>query len=192
MTNSSANLALAGTMTTTNTRINTDFTLEQDLSFITKGLSARAMISWDNVFKENNRGVNDLYHDPQFKWVDPATGAESYKTDFDANNKFDYQQGALWTIQNGEVDNKATQRNMNYQVQLNWAREFGSHNVTAMGLFSRQQYATGSMIPTYREDWAFRTTYDYADRYFLNIMGLIMVLKNSHRNIVSLSSIQER
>lgn len=81
MTNSSANLALAGTMTTTNTRINTDFTLEQDLSFITKGLSARAMISWDNVFKENNRGVNDLYHDPQFKWVDPATGAESYKTD---------------------------------------------------------------------------------------------------------------
>lgn len=98
----------------------------------------------------------------------------------------------MWTIQNGEVDNKATQRNMNYQVQLNWAREFGSHNVTAMGLFSRQQYATGSMIPTYREDWAFRTTYDYADRYFLNIMGLIMVLKNSHRNIVSLSSIQER
>lgn len=171
VTNSSANLALAGTMTTTNTRINTDFTLEQDLSFITKGLSARAMISWDNVFKENNRGVNDLYHDPQFKWVDPATGAESYKTDFDANNKFDYQQGALWTIQNGEVDNKATQRNMNYQVQLNWAREFGSHNVTAMGLFSRQQYATGSMIPTYREDWAFRTTYDYADRYFFEYNG---------------------
>ena len=39
-------------MTTTTTRINTDFTLEQDLSFITQGLRARAMVSWDNVFVE--------------------------------------------------------------------------------------------------------------------------------------------
>lgn len=61
-------------MNTTTTRINTDFTLEQDLSFITKGLRARAMVSWDNVFVEINRGVNDLYNNTVNKWIDPETG----------------------------------------------------------------------------------------------------------------------
>ena len=42
---SAENVSLGGTMTTTTTQITTDFALEQDLSFITKGLSARAMVS---------------------------------------------------------------------------------------------------------------------------------------------------
>lgn len=171
ISNSVRNLAMAGTMNTTTTRINTDFTLEQDLSFITKGLRARAMVSWDNVFVEINRGVNDLYHDPIQKWIDPATGAVSYKTAEYDGNGFDPQDPIMWTTSGGEVDNNATQRNMNYQVQLDWAREFGQHNVTAMGLFSRQETATGSIIPNRREDWAFRTTYNYANKYFFEYNG---------------------
>ena len=171
ISNSVRNLAMAGTMNTTTTRINTDFTLEQDLSFITKGLRARAMVSWDNVFVEINRGVNDLYHDPIQKWIDPATGAVSYKTAEYDGNGFDPQDPIMWTTSGGEVDNNATQRNMNYQVQLDWAREFGDHNVTAMGLFSRQETATGSIIPNRREDWAFRTTYNYANKYFFEYNG---------------------
>ena len=77
----------------------------------------------------------------------------------------------MWTTSGGEVDNNATQRNMNYQVQLDWAREFGDHNITAMGLFSRQETATGSIIPNRREDWAFRTTYNYANKYFFEYNG---------------------
>jgi TonB-dependent SusC/RagA subfamily outer membrane receptor len=87
VTNSAANLALAGVMTTTTTRINTDFTLEQKLDFITKGLDFRGTISWDNIFVEYNRGVNDLYNDAQQKWIDPATGIAIYKKDFENNNK---------------------------------------------------------------------------------------------------------
>lgn len=56
--NSVAGLALAGQNTRTTTRLTTDFTLEQKLDFVLKGLSARASISWDNVFFEQNRGVN--------------------------------------------------------------------------------------------------------------------------------------
>ena len=41
VTNSAENVSLGGTMTTTTTQITTDFALEQDLSFITKGLSAK-------------------------------------------------------------------------------------------------------------------------------------------------------
>ena len=75
VTNSAANLSLGGAMEATTTRITTDFTLEQDLSFITKGLSARAMISWDNTFVEWQRGINDLNNDAVQKWINPETGA---------------------------------------------------------------------------------------------------------------------
>lgn len=171
VSNSAALMSLAGSMSTTTTRINTDFTLEQDLSFITKGLNARAMISWDNVFVETNRGVNDLYHDAVYKWIDPATGVEYYDPSEYDGNGFDPFDPTLWTTSGGEVDNNSTQRNLNYQIQLDWAREFGDHNITAMGLFSRQETATGSVIPNRREDWAFRTTYNYANRYFFEYNG---------------------
>lgn len=171
VSNSASNLALGGTMQTTTTRINTDFALEQDLSFITKGLSARAMISWDNVFVEFNRGINDLYNSAQGKWIDPETGQIYYQNDFDSANGFDWMQGVNWSTSAGQVNNGATVRNLYYQAQLNWARNFGKHNITAMGLFSRQENATGSVMPTYREDWAFRATYNFADRYFIEYNG---------------------
>jgi hypothetical protein len=50
-------------------------------------------------------------------------------------------------------------------------RIFGQHNVTAMGLFSRENRATGSEFHHYREDWVFRTTYNYAMRYFFEFNG---------------------
>lgn len=171
VSNSASNMALGGYMQTTSTRINTDFTLEQDLGFVTKGLSARAMVSWDNMFVENRRGINDLYNQAQQKWINPETGQVVLKNDFDSANGFDWQQGVNWTTQAGTVDNGATVRNLYYQAQLNWARSFGKHNITAMGLFSRQENARGSVMPTYREDWAFRTTYNFADRYFIEYNG---------------------
>jgi TonB-linked SusC/RagA family outer membrane protein len=171
VTNSAANLALAGVMTTTTTRINTDFTLEQKLDFITKGLDFRGTISWDNIFVEYNRGVNDLYNDAQQKWIDPATGIAIYKKELENNNKFDFMQGVLWTTSGGDVQDWSTQRNLDYQLQLNWLRDFGKHSLTAMGLFSRKEQARGSIIPTFREDWAFRATYNYASKYFLEYNG---------------------
>lgn len=171
VSNSASNLALAGVMTTTTTRINTDFVLEQSLDFITKGLSARGTISWDNTFVENNRGVNDLFNSAQEKWIDPETGLAVYKKEYENNNKFDFMQGVLWKIDGGQVLDSETHRNMDYQLQMNWGREFGRHSVTAMGLFSRKERGKGSVIPSYREDWAFRTTYDYNGKYFLEYNG---------------------
>lgn len=171
VSNSAANLALGGVMTTTSTRITTDFALEQDLSFVTKGLSLKGTVSWDNTFVEFNRGVNDLYNDAQQKWVDPATGTATYKKEFENNNKFDFMQGVMWNTSGGTVQNWSSQRNLNYQFQTNWARDFGKHAISAMGLVSRQEIAKGSEIPNYREDWAFRTTYNYADKYFLEYNG---------------------
>ncbi|MBR1687931.1 MAG: TonB-dependent receptor [Prevotella sp.] len=171
VTNSAENLSLGGTQKVTTTRINTDFTLDQDLSFITKGLQFHGMIAWDNVFVEWKRGVNDLYNNAQEMWIDPDTGERIYKQAYENANHFDFQQPVTWNIESGEVQNWSTQRNLNYQLQLNWARKFGDHDVTAMGLFSRQENAKGSVIPSYREDWAFRVTYNYAMRYFAEYNG---------------------
>lgn len=170
-TNSVQNISIGGTMQTTSTRINTDFTLEQDLSFITKGLTARATISWDNEFVENNRGINDLNNDSQSKWIDPETGQVVWKNSYDTNQGFDWTQGVNWSTQPGSVDNGQTVRNLYYQAQLSWARSFNRHNLTGMGLFSRQENARGGVMPTYREDWAFRVTYNWADRYFVEYNG---------------------
>ena len=171
VSNSAQGIALGGTEMVTTTRINTDFVLEQKLDFVTKGLAARAMISWDNVFREDRRGINDLYHDPVLKWIDPETGIAQYKKDYEAYDRFDYTQGNEWTTNGGSVNNWATQRNLNYQVQLNWQRQFGLHDVGLMGNWGRQEYATGSVIPSYREDWVFRGTYNWASRYNIEFNG---------------------
>lgn len=171
VTNSAQGIATGGQQTVTTTRLNTDFVLEQNLDFVTKGLNLRGMISWDNVFVEKDRGINDLYTPVQLKWIDPETGAVSYKQSYEQYDHYDYAVGNKWTVKGGEVDNKKTQRNLNYQLQLNWARQFGKHNVTAMGLWGRQEYATGSAIPSYREDWVFRATYDWNTRYFVEYNG---------------------
>ncbi len=171
VSNSAANLALGGAMTTTNTRINTDFILEQNLDMITKGLNFRGSISWDNGFVEFNRGVNDLYNDAQQKWIDPITGKATYKVDYDQNNKFDFMQGVLWNHSAGEVDNGLTERNLNFQIQPSWTRNFGKHNVHAMGMLMREQRASGHQIPRFREDWVFRATYDFNNKYFVEYNG---------------------
>lgn len=169
--NSIVNLAISGVEKTTTTRINTDFTLEQDLSFLLKGLKASALVSWDNTFVEAGRGINDLYHKAQFKWINPDTGATVWKEPQESNTNFDFQEGIKWTTAGGNVNNGLTQRNLFYQAQLFWGNKFGDHDITAMGVFNRQENARGSEFTHYREDWAFRATYNYAGRYFAEYNG---------------------
>ena len=171
VTNSVEKFTLAGTNKTTNTRINTDFVLEQDLSFITKGLNFRGTLSWDNAFRESSRGINDIYNNAQRTWVDPETGIYQHTQAYDANNQFDFSEGRHLSTSNGNVDNRSTYRNTYYQLQLNWARQFGKHDVSLMGLFSRSEGATGNSTLRYREDWVFRVTYNWAQRYFIEYNG---------------------
>lgn len=175
MYNSVDLIATGGAAQHTTTRITTDFVLEQKLDFITKGLSFRGMIAWDNTFQENDRGISEPQSNngsnQRRKYIDPDTGNVTYQFPFETNNQFDMYPIWDWVVESGSVNNGATRRSLNYQLQLNWARDFGKHSVTAMGLFSRQEVAQGSEIPHFREDWAFRTTYDWAGRYFIEYNG---------------------
>ena len=170
VSNAAVTVALGGTQYITTTRITTDFVLEQKLDFITKGLAARGMIAWDNNFTETGRGINDLYNDPQYKYIDPQTGTVNYKSSYEPYDRWDYVPvDSKWSTNGGSVT--GVTRNLNYQLQLNWGRTFGKHDVTAMGVFARQETAWGSMIPNYREDWVFRTTYAFGGKYFFEYNG---------------------
>ena len=178
-TNSMEDLSVNGIGYTTNDRLNTDFTLEQDLSFITKGLNIQAKLAFDNAFQEGNpwtrqfRGVDDTtdWEDNPHKWIDPDTGRAYTDVDPDALYKFDFKNNNAWKTGAGEMFDGGLYRRLNYSVQLNYSRTFGQHTVGAMGNWSREQYATGSESPHYRENWVFRATYDFAHRYMLEYNG---------------------
>lgn len=164
-------LAVSGLEKRTTKQVNTDFILDQDLKMITKGLSIKGNFSMDHTFLERKRGINDLYNPSQRMWVNPETGEIVYEQVTDPGTQLDPSNSISWSHQGGEVDMGRTYRKLYYSFQLNYARQFGEHEVTAMGLFSREKYATGSEFAHYREDWVFRATYNYGMRYFAEMNG---------------------
>lgn len=169
--NSAQVLALSGVELTTTNRITSDFILEQKLDMFVNGLTARGTLSLDNTFVEAGRGVNDLNNNAQSKWIDPATGLATYGQNIDGS-RFEFVEGINWAQQAGAVNNGQTYRRIFYQMQLDYAKTFAeNHNFTAMGLFNRNEYATGSMQPFFREDWVFRTTYNFKNKYMIEYNG---------------------
>ncbi|MDN3670384.1 TonB-dependent receptor [Echinicola jeungdonensis] len=168
--NSLLNLAASGAEYITTTRLSTNFVLEQDLDMVIKGLNFRGTLAVDNSFRENDRGINDLYNSPFTKWIDPVTGNPVYTNLLDGNTRFDFVEAITWDNVGGTV--QGAQRRVFYQLQLNYAGNIDDkHNYSVMGLMNRQQDAIGSVIPSYREDWVFRTTYDYKNKYMIEYNG---------------------
>lgn len=163
--NSVASIATSGIEKRTNTQINTDFILTQDLSMITKGLNIKGNISLDNTFVETQRGINDQYNYLHRMWVNPDNGDILYE------RGEDFKESVKWATQAGKVDKGKTYRKVYYSLQANYGRQFGKHDFSLMGLFSREKWATGGEFFHFREDWVFRTTYNYDMRYFAEING---------------------
>ena len=169
--NSPMNVALSGYELKTITRIFTDFALEQDLGFITKGLIARGTISWDNQFNEADRGINQAGggHATKRMYMLPEDGVLRPENQIFTNTGFDFYEKVDWSTQAGSVNytNRATEMSL----QLFWARQFGKHNVTLMGNWKRRIQAGNAELENRREDWVFRTTYDYNSKYFAEFNG---------------------
>jgi len=165
--NSTNTLGNNGVRKTTTTRISTDFTLKQDLSMILTGLKAEGTLSYDNSFV-NQGGIYDDGN-VQETYVDPLTGQVSHSK-YLGVNQFDWIP-PRWSTNGDGTLNGSTFRKTYYKLQLDYARKFGKHDVTAMGLFSRDQQATGSEFIHLREDWVSRVTYNYAAKYFAEFNG---------------------
>ncbi|MFC5409467.1 SusC/RagA family TonB-linked outer membrane protein [Larkinella bovis] len=167
--------------------LNADFTLEQKLDFITKGLSVTGLLFYDNSMQTVG-GITDQNHvrpegnlPGKIVYPDRYTGEGQNPNEYTettpvtAANAFDWVMSP-WTINPEEVSSTFTgylpiRRRLMYQLQTNYTRDFDKHHVGALALFKREQFAQGSMFPSYREDWVFRTTYDYDSRYLFEFNG---------------------
>ncbi len=174
MANSPMNVATSGYELGTITRIFTDFSLEQNLDFVTKGLIARGTISWDNEFREGNRGIANGPnggggHVNNTAYIKPEDGQLLFENEIFATTGFDFFEKRDWEHQAGRVS--STSRATEMSLQLFWGREFGVHNITVMGNWKRRINAGNADLEFKREDWVFRTTYDLMDKYFAEFNG---------------------
>ena len=158
----------------TRTDMNANFNLNQKLDFITKGLSLKGLVNFRNYYIADGSNIGS--NEPMTKYVDWRTGITSlYLPQSATVNKtgFEYiplpSQISNETIEIGTDANKTVQleKDLMYQLSLNYSRAFGDHNVGAMGVFKRSESSLGQGFTSYREDWAGRVTYDYAGRYLL-------------------------
>jgi TonB-linked SusC/RagA family outer membrane protein len=149
--------------------INTDFTLTQDLSMILKGLNVKGTFSMDNTFLSEGGVWPGWGASVVEKWISPE-GDISYNQIYNTDNKYDFV-AEDWTVRSDSMQNDSIIRKTFYQFQINYETQINRHNITAMGLFSRDKKVRGSIFPLYREDWVFRTTYNYDERYFVEFNG---------------------
>ena len=177
------------------TSINMTYTLEQKLDFITKGLSFLGKLAYDNEFRDTGKEIdnsdvitktiqNEFYllggyydYDAQTYMMDgnpvdmDREGWVTYVKPFTGGTEgFDWVKTPN-TYAPPAVSLNNSQRNLYYQMMLNYNRSFNRHSVTSMAMFSRQKTERGSQWPHKREDWVGRVTYDYDQRYFLEVNG---------------------
>ncbi|MDB5246909.1 MAG: TonB-dependent receptor [Segetibacter sp.] len=155
-----------GVRNTTTTQMTTDFVLTQDLSALVKNLGFRGSYSLDNTFVSQGGQFDD--GSAIVKWIAPD-GRVQYRNTA-GPNQFDYIL-PQWSVRADAFQNGSTRRRTVYQLQLNHSAHFGKHNLTTMGLFMRNESAAGSSFPEYREDWVFRSTYNFSNRYFAEVNG---------------------
>ncbi len=132
--------------------LNTSFELKWNLNRVTKGLTARGMVSYDS------RSTT-------------ATSANKSERLYVAN--VDYNTNSLnYTIKRPNesllsiVGGADSRYNINLQAALNYQREFGKHDVGGMILAQRDNWeSTGGEIPYNVVGVAGRVTYGYDTRY---------------------------
>jgi|AGTN01.1.fsa_nt_gi TonB-linked outer membrane protein, SusC/RagA family/TonB-dependent outer membrane receptor, SusC/RagA subfamily, signature region len=183
MVNPVALMYNTGIRTYKTTSMNSNFSLQQDLGFLTEGLSAEASFFYDtsvqtqrilydaNAVRPNDGNLASKVIYPE-RYTGPDQDPSEYTTyvPLVGSNKFDWVVRP-WEVRAEEMLNGNITRRMMYQTSLNYARKFGLHNVGALGVFKREEYARGNMFKNYREDWVFRTTYDYDGRYLFEANG---------------------
>lgn len=177
------------------TTVNMDYTLEQDLKFITPGLKVAAKLAYDNRFASSGPSVRDEgalqktinpsfyldggyydYEEGIYKLVDGEPANMDLYTVYYEETTGARQAGFGWirqppiySAEGGSAN--STQRNLYYEIRMNYARTFGKHDLAGTAVFSRQEDVRGSNWPRKREDWIGRITYNYDLRYFIEING---------------------
>ena len=141
--------------------------VDQSLKFITKGLSAKALVSFYNY----SYAATNRYHTPAYYKIDPDSvtlnddGTYTWIANTIGSEGTTYLESSV---------SASGYHEWSMQAQLNYARKFGKHNVSADLVYHMKEKvnnATGSseekLLPFREQGLAGRVTYNYASRYFL-------------------------
>lgn len=141
--------------------------VDQNLNFITKGLSAKALVSFYNY----SYAATNRYHTPAYYKIDP----NSIKLNDDGTYTWTANTiGAEGTTYLESSVSASGYHEWSMQAQINYARKFGKHDVSADLVYHMKEKvnnATGSseekLLPFREQGLAGRLTYNYGSRYYL-------------------------
>ncbi len=153
-TNPWAEATQHGYQTTSSSKVESLFSLEQDLKFITPGLKIKGLFSFDRYSQSwVKRHRTPTYYNPATGRDEEGNLLLSVGTD---------GQEFLDTENKGEWGNKATYLEGN----ITYDRTFdGKHAVNAMFLYNQRDYQDGNVVPFRRMGIAGRASYTYDNRY---------------------------
>lgn len=144
-----------GYQTTTQSKIESLFSVEQDLKFITPGLKIKGIFSFDRYSKSwVKRSKEPTYYNPA-TGRDPETGELILTTSKDG-------QEFLGTDSKSEWGNKATYLEGNITYDHTFDKK---HAVNLMFLYNQRDYQDGSVVPFRRMGIAGRASYTFNNRY---------------------------
>ena len=150
--NIAGQLAKGGFYRATNTINETNFIVDYKMDWLTEGLSAKAMLSFDY----------DSYYMRRF-----TAGFATYEL----NDRTNYQSITAYNQFNNDTelayagDNQTTTYKLYMEAQLNYARKFGVHDITAMMLYNQNDYRYQADLAKRYQGLVGRVTYGYDDRY---------------------------
>ncbi len=148
------NLNRSGYRVTTNNTVNSTVGLEQDLKFITKGLSARAMVAYD-ARATHVRGFRRTYQ----------VYAAQLETDENGEEYVVYVPGESEATELTSALTQSFRTNFDLEASLNYKRNFGSHDVTGLLLYKQNQRIVNADVPFNYVGIVGRAVYGYNNRY---------------------------
>lgn len=143
--------------------IMTDLVLNQKLDFITKGLSAKAMVSITNSYYRISSKGN--YSEPiwTIDWNRYDLGvADIWNNDLSAAGEV-FEEPPFKVTQNTSPE--SIQFTYYFEAALNYARKFNHHDVSAMVVYNQRQYNDGAASPHRNQSFVSRLTYNYKQKY---------------------------
>lgn len=148
-------LAEAGFYRSTNTINETNFIADYKMDWLTEGLSAKAMVSFD--YDSFNK---KLY-------------SKSFAT-YELNDRNNYDNIDAYNSFNSDGELAGSQdRNAIYKLymeaQINYARKFGKNDVTGMVLYNQNDYRVNDELAKRYQGIVGRATYGYDDRYLAEV-----------------------
>lgn len=133
--------------------MHTTMRIDQTLDFVTKGLSANALIHFKNTSSQAFTRSIEPYYYRITKWT---PGTDQYDMERLGTSGTEY-------IYTSDIS-RYTERTITMQFQLDYKRQFGMHNVGGMLMYMQRDFKR-DVLPNRNQGFSGRFTYDYGQRY---------------------------